>query len=727
MGRIQVDPAIWEEYDRLRDQGMTQKAAAAELGVHVNSAAKYESRKRIRQAAKTQAKEIEHATTIRRERKGKGVRITPDQWRQFEQFVNEGWSVRASAEKVGISENSGRNRVALMKDQGRYVDAQLPAPSVRNWSTLPDRAKRAFDDFEYFRRVYMGHISTQWQIDTAKTVIDALKAPGESYFVLNCPPGSGKSTLLVDLAAWLTVRDRTIRGLFGSRNARNAQRQLKRLARLLTATVPPKAKAKELKLGLACDAEATLAGDYGLFKAATEPDTWRSDEFVVVQEDGQPIAEKESTWMSYGMDSGFLGNRYDIIFWDDVVDKSTVRTVQAIEDQRTWWDETAESRLEPGGAMFLVGQRVASADLYRYCIDKVAPDVEETGDDDTRAEVTPETPRMYTHIVFKAHDETRCNPSKTHRHDSPAWPKGCLLDPKRLSYTKLARIRANNTGTWTTWYQQEDGDPSSVLIRKVWITGGQDVDELTGLKYEAPGCLDTERGLWETPPPFGPVFYFATVDPSDKNFWSIQAWAYMPDLFNQVFLLDTVRRRMGANELLDYDPNGGYSGVMHDWQNKAKAIFGTGFTHWIVERTLNAQHLSKYTWVQNWAREHDTQIYDFTTTGVNKHDEELGTAMLKPWYRGGRIRLPYAPGAAAQASNLLINEVTTYPHSQTSDQVMGCWFAISTLEQIARRRPKQLPVQPRPGVVRTLPRPQQRAGNDTYAAKVARRLAGSNT
>ena len=37
------------------------------------------------------------------------------------------------------------------------------------------------------------------------------------YLVVNCPPGSGKSTLFAhDIPAWLTVRNRQIRGMIGS-------------------------------------------------------------------------------------------------------------------------------------------------------------------------------------------------------------------------------------------------------------------------------------------------------------------------------------------------------------------------------------------------------------------------------------------------------------------------------------------------------------------------------
>jgi hypothetical protein len=140
---------------------------------------------------------------------------------------------------------------------------------------------------------------------------------------------------------------------------------------------------------------------------------------------------------------------------------------------------------------------------------------------------------------------------------------------------------------------------------------------------------------------------------------------------------------------------------MVDWQDKSEALFG-GFTHWVVERTLNAQHLTKYSWVQQWCMSNHTRVLEFTTSGVNKNDPSLGVPMLRPRFRDGRARLPYGNQAAINASNKLINELLRYPLG-TTDQVMACWFAASTLEQIARFNPQPLPQQPRPSWIAGIP------------------------
>src|SRR5690606_4279018 len=167
----------------------------------------------------------------------------------------------------------------------------------------------------------------------------------------------------------------------------------------------------------------------------------------------------------------------------------------AIEAQREWWDNEGETRLEPGGLLLLVGQRLSSSDLYRYCLDKVAGIEELDGEEDI-----DRASKMYHHIIYRAHDEKRCraaeDPSVHDRDATPQLPDGsggCLLDPRRLNWRMLENKRKNSTD-FATVYQQEDADPSQVLVPKLWVTGGVGTD---GVEY--PGCWDNDRGLWEIP------------------------------------------------------------------------------------------------------------------------------------------------------------------------------------------------------------------------------------
>jgi hypothetical protein len=467
--------------------------------------------------------------------------------------------------------------------------------------------------------VYLGHVSTPWQIEFANIVVAKLNSPHKEYIVANEPPGSGKSTLLHDLAAWLTVRDRTIRGLVGSATSRKARDMIGRLRDTLSRTSPVRATDYELKYGLACDAEATLAQDYGNFKPAAGEKKWSEWEFTVLQFDDSFIDDKEKTWAAYGMDQDFLGGRYDLILWDDVVTEDQVRTMEAMEKQRHWWDTTAESRLEPGGCLFLVGQRIASSDLYRHCLDKrVLPDDDDALDEldsltvEDRQQATVDMPPMYTHIVYKAHDDARCQGGEWHRRDAPAFPEGCLLDPRRLPWRELRQIKSTKPNVYSIWYQQEDANPLDVLVKPVWVTGGVDPEEGT----QHVGCWDKDRLIAEFPQGIvGPKYSIGTVDPSPTKMWAIQWWIYAPEASHQLFLMDTIRRSMPANEVLDFNPNSQqHYGVLEDWQTRSEQL-NFPISHWIFEVNAAQRWFVGMESTQSWLRKHmGVQIISHTTT-----------------------------------------------------------------------------------------------------------------
>lgn len=552
------------------------------------------------------------------------------------------------------------------------------------YEKLSERAKRGWDDFEFFRLTYLGHVSTPWQVETGNTAVELLATPDKEFVVENVSPGSGKSTLIHDLSCWVTVRNRAIRGLFGSRVQGNADRALRRTRRTFERITPYRAPDWAKEAGIACDAQATLSADYGLFRPA-QAEIWRGDEFIIAQFDDLPIEEKEPTWSSYGMDGAVLGNRFNIIFWDDVVDKTNIRTMEAAENQRQWWDEEGETRLEPGGLLWLVGQRMSANDLYRYNLDKKFPPDEEAVEaagemtEEQQQEFESQQPTMYRHIVYKAHSEDKCRGTETHKPGAPAFPEGCLLDPYRLPWRDLYRIQYSKAQTYSISYQQEDTDPANVLVKHAWVRGGTDPQDGT----LHPGCIDDDRALCELPSGLkGPVYSLATVDPSPTKWWAIQWWAYAPNAGNQLFLLDLLRKKMGGNELLDWDLNNAmHYGVMEDWQQRSVDL-GLPITHWVVEANAAQRFLLQYQFVSAWQRKWLVNVMPHQTT-LRKLDADLGLDMVKDWWRFGRIRLPNKGQDARLASLKLIDEVTRYPKAMTDDQVLAHWFAVLHLPRIA--------------------------------------------
>lgn len=548
--------------------------------------------------------------------------------------------------------------------RGALEDAGPVGPIPRD--QLCAEASAALDDIELFAMRYFGLVLMPWQRMATEKIVELQGSPREEYVVLNVAPGSGKSTFFtLVLPAWATCRDRSIRGFIGSASTTNAEWYTGRLRTAFTRRVPVKAKPKDLELGIAVDAVATLVEDFGRFKPEAGEDVWQAGAFSVAQFEDVPLSEKERTWSAFGRASTFLGTRVDLCIWDDAYDPSQVRTAQAREDMFEWWSDIAETRLEPGGLLLLQGQRLGADDLYRYALDQKAAVFDEEGEElDESAGA-----RKYHHIVFKAHYDEKCRGPETHRMDSAPYPDGCLLYPRRLPWRKLRTVQTNMPDKFETVYQQQDVSAQHVLVNPLWISGGVDA---AGVEY--PGCWDKDRDLCELPKGLSaPILSIATVDPSPTKYWAIQWWAVHPDS-EQRFLLDLVREPMGADAFLDWIAElNEFSGVAEEWQRRSVDL-GLPITHWVVEINAAQRFLLAMDHVRRWRAKWSVEIVPHSTT-QRKLDPEYGVQSIGPRFRYGQIRLPGKNGTTARTTSLkLIDEVTRYPEARTDDQVHACWF-----------------------------------------------------
>ena len=537
-------------------------------------------------------------------------------------------------------------------------------------------ARRGLEDFGFFRLRFFGRRSTPWQERAAYEVLRLLESGEREFVVMNEPPGSGKSTLFThDIPCWLIARDRSIRVQVGSRTERQARMYVGRIKRSLERDAPLRADAESVERGLAFDAVACLQDDFGAFRPEGRSEKWRAEELVVRQLDGVALDDKEATVSAWGMDSGFLGGRYDLVIWDDLVDRKNVKTEEARSNAKEWWDSEAESRLEPGGLLILQGQRISGNDLYRHCLDKKNMD---------------ESPR-YQHIVFKAHDEERC--TGEHVGVEP-WPAGCLLDPYRLPWNMLETIKHNNPRAYAVLYQQEDGDTVGGLVDPAWITGDVDSEG-----YPSPGCLDRDRGL-ESPPAHlldGGGWSFVTVDPSPTEFWGIIWWLYDPESQNR-YIIDIYRRRMNPEQFLSLDLDYfDWSGLMHELWMTANEL-QIPISHVIVEVNAAQRWLLSQPHVQKWMQMTGVAFVPHTTS-INKQDPKYGLESIGDLFRQGRIRIPWGDVMARMRAQPLIDEATRYPDYDTTDLIMSTWFGKLAVENHYTPRRPGLYQLPRPSWV----------------------------
>jgi hypothetical protein len=628
-----------------------------------------------------------------------GSRITPGQKKKYYQFRAEGNSIVVAAQRAGFSESTAmrverQTRIApewsasaeareMMKTTRQYhelkAEAQLPGPIPLN--KLKPEAKRALDDFGYFRERYFGRISMPWQLSAIADLEQLLHTDDREFVDLNEPPGSGKSTLLADFKAWLICRDRTVRILTGSATQPLAQRQLMRVRRSLERMTPLIADPKEVAKGITKNAESTLARDFGRFKPL-DRELWSRDAFIVMQHDGMgAIEDKEATCTAYGIDTEFTGGRFDYVEWDDLVSPRQVSSAQYRADLESIYVKTCEARVEPSGLMVLSGQRLASDDLHRFVLDLVRPS-DDIDEDEPEMVETAEADRSnmkYRHIVFKAHYEDRC--SNNHAKTAPPYPEGCLLDPRRLPWRDLASAQANNPAEYSLVYQQEDADPDQALVKREWVYG--DEDHL--------GCVDYDRGEWEIPTgvSYNDCVVFATADPSPTQFWSVQCWAYH-EPSKSMILLAHIRKKMRMPEMLDRDIHGNFSGVMEEWRKTSDGI-GFPISTWIIEHNAAQRFMLQQSLMRDWRLTYGIEVRPHSTT-LNKADPHYGVWTMSNLWRLGRVRLPMSQGDSRINSMRIIEEVLVYDHGRTDDCVMAMWMGHWNLPDMALPEDTSTPI-----------------------------------
>ena len=569
------------------------------------------------------------------------------------------------------------------KKTGNDILPSVPIP----YDALAEFPAEALDNFDLFRRRYFGRVPLPWHLEAQEIITTLMATEDREFLILNVPPGSGKSTLSHDLQAWLIAKNRRIRILQGSKSQKSATRFTNRLKRSLERSAPIEPSIEDIDRGMAVPATSTLWADYGPFKPdASGYDMWTRESFIVQQHDDIAIDEKEATVTSFGMDSHSLGMRVDLAIWDDLVDKETIRSEAAIENQREFLDAEAETRIDRGGLFVLIGQRLSPDDLYRYALDKIAANDEdlEDLDDDAYLVDLANQPKKYHHIIFPAHDETNCQ--KRHKPLDPAWPKGCLLDPQRVSWRDLRALKANSPSRYETVYQQKDMSADDTLVPRVWIDGGKEKD------VEYPGCLDRDRGMWQVPEGFEPPFIsVVTADPSPSKYWAVQWWL-VHQKTKLCYLIATEKSRMEASDFLDALPNGQVVGLLNDWAGVAERL-GIPLSHVVFEANAAQRFFLQFTWFKTWAASKRILVVPHTTA-ANKADPDIGVAMIRDSFKTGAVRIPYREDHRDKTrvySLKFIEEITRYPKQVEDDQVMACWFLFHNLEKMLGRNPDAIP------------------------------------
>lgn len=603
-------------------------------------------------------------------------RIELDRWARYFKFRNDGSSTEQAAKKARIS-----SAAAYRFESGDPSSSGVEAATVLGVEVVggnlvekpySKEATEALEDFAYFRLRYFGRKSTPWQERSAYEVLRLHQSPDREYVVQNEPPGSGKSTLFThDIPAWMIARDRSIRIMLGSETGRQSRMYAGRLRRTLERDNPLRADVDKIAAGITFDAVATMAEEFGPFKPDARSDVWSAHQFTVRQHGGVSVDDKEPTISAWGRDEKFLGGRYDVVVWDDVVSKKPSAEMWDIIVE--WWLTQAETRLEPGGLLILQGQRMWADDIYRFCLD-MRTDADEP---------------KYSHQVYQAHDDDKCAPAN-HAPDAPPWPDGCLLDPHRLPWKFLSNVKRTSSRLFEVQYQQNDGAGEESLVDPLWLTGGQST---SGAIF--PGCYDTNRVMGQFDPDDAEGWSVVTVDPSPTKWWGIQWWLARPELHRYV-MVTKHRTPLGSPDFLSLNlDTGEWSGLLHQMYQDSVAA-GAPITHVIVEFNAAQKWLITQPHVQKFASAFGITFIAHQTHS-NKNDPKFGVQSISDYFRQGKIRLPFGDAMTREEMKSYTHELTRWPQAATEDEVMATWFFILALTNHYTPRNIHTPTQPRPG------------------------------
>lgn len=589
-----------------------------------------------------------------------------------------------AAKRFGVPLTTVQRWVRQAEDEEDRVVGMMGDP--RPYSQLCDEAKRAFDQFEYFGLRYFGRVRPSWQIQASEIVTQKLATPHREWVVVNAPPGGGKTTLIHDIAAHETTKNRALRGQLGHQSFKTASRYTNRLRRTLSRVGRFMPDGNLLERGMAVEPTGELLRDFGRFKPIAR-DLWTASEFVVEQIGTFSIIEKESTWTAFGQDVESIGNRFDLIFWDDLVTKKVIRSDQMTQDQRDWWVDVAEPRLDPGGVLLLIGQRLAPNDLYRYCLDmerQIDEILDEEGGDAELTIVEPEYEKKYTHIVFQAHNDDACQ--NVHAPGRAlAQPDGCLLDPFRLPWRDLSAVKERRDGTWETVYQQLDVAPHERLVRDAWLKGGSDSDGSV-----CPGSYDADRAYGQAPAGIDrPLLSVLSLDPSGSGFWGLSTWLF-DDHTDTDWLILFEKRKLQINEVLSQNlDTGEFTGYAEEYRTHMANI-GRPLRYVIIEVNAMNRWIAQQDLWTRWANRHSIVTLPHTT-GTNKADPDRGVEAMCNRYRFGKVRLPGQSRADQLRIMPLVSELTTATTANgtgrnAGDGMMSQWFFDFNKPNMARRR-----------------------------------------
>jgi hypothetical protein len=553
------------------------------------------------------------------------------------------------------------------------------------WDKLTPLAQDCLGDSTLFAQTLFALRTPAWWRLAADEIVAMALSDEREFALFHAPVGAGKTTLLETVVMWLLAgggsldpaRGRALRILFGAATMRKAIRSVDRIRGILDDPMPMRAYGP---------AEHSMSELYGRFKPdpsqGDDARSWRLDQIFVATLEDHRLSDRDPSLAAYSLDSrggSALSARVDLAVVDDAALMRTVGDESLVER----FNVEFESRIDPpkllqdgkylGGAMFVVGQRIAMADLYGSLAER------------TWADDAGEIHHFYKVLKYPAHrDEPPHN-----EHVEWNGETGCLLDRVRLPWRTL--LMEQSKPTYSANFQQDPEAGGAGLIPQIWIDGG--VQGNGPDRVEFGGCYDRDRAMGEYPvlsdDETEDLITYATVDPAlSTGYWSIQIWA-TTRWNGPRWLIQGFRKSMPITDFLGIR-NDVLTGMMRQLQIESRQR-GKPIRVWVIEWNVFGSQFQGSQAFQLFERSHPDVHVIWQKTQKNKQDSKVGIeAKLPELFKAGRVRIPRRSGDidALNFVKAFVKEHTSYPYGKTLDTVLGFWFGETNMQEILTKGSK---------------------------------------
>jgi len=468
-------------------------------------------------------------------------------------------------------------------------------------------------------------------------------APGMAYergepdlLVVNMPPEHAKTTsITINYTTYRIAQNPNVRIIIISKTQSMARKMLMAVKTRLT---HPK--------------YSNLIASYGPPGGFDKDnDGWSQDQ-IYVSSDVRDSGEKDPTVQALGIRGHVYGARADLIILDDPVDGTNAHEY---DKQIEWIQAEVMSRLSPGGALLVVGTRLAPKDLYSELL---------------KADYFPDDTSPFTYLsmpaVLEFADSAEDWVTLWPRSNQPeVGARGTATDPgpdglfPKWDGPRLAKRRARmSPRTWAQVYMQQEVTGTEIFsvdavkaVQNGQRQSGLIPRGMNGNRKEGMDGLVVLAGL----DPASPAGFVAAVAIALDR---VTQKRYVLEVFNKTGQTPEDIRNL-----------------IKGWTDKYKV------TEWRIEKNAFQTMLTQDKEINEYLARSGSYLREHTT-GQNKWDVDFGvtsmTMLFYGWEAGtALIELP-SPVQNEGIKALIEQLVTWYPKAakrQKTDTVMALWFA----------------------------------------------------